>query len=87
MSYNTKANGSSGGAKILTTMKDFIILTKIGKSTTTTLINLTIFPRFSGDGAYSEVYKVKRNNDSQIYALKKVSPKKPIANAINNGSF
>ena len=27
----------------------------------------------SGDGAYSEVYKVKRNSDSQIYALKKVS--------------
>jgi len=26
-----------------------------------------------GDGAYSEVYKVKRNSDSQIYALKKVT--------------
>ena len=39
----------------MTTMKDFIILTKIG------------------DGAYSEVYKVKRNSDNQIYALKKVS--------------
>ena len=25
-----------------------------------------------GDGAYSEVYKVKRNSDQQIYALKKV---------------
>ena len=36
----------------------------------------------SGDGAYSEVYKVKRNNDSQIYALKKVSKLH-----IVNGSF
>ena len=26
-----------------------------------------------GDGAYSEVYKVKRNSDQRIYALKKVS--------------
>lgn len=25
-----------------------------------------------GDGAYSEVYKVKRKSDMQIYALKKV---------------
>lgn len=28
---------------------------------------------FIGDGAYSEVYKVKRLSDNQIYALKKVS--------------
>jgi len=28
---------------------------------------------FLGDGAYSEVYKVKRLSDNQIYALKKVS--------------
>ena len=27
----------------------------------------------TGDGAYSEVYKVKRNSDNQVYALKKVS--------------
>ena len=27
---------------------------------------------FLGDGAYSEVYKVKRLSDNQIYALKKV---------------
>jgi len=27
---------------------------------------------FSGDGSYSSVYKVKRQEDSQIYALKKV---------------
>ena len=26
-----------------------------------------------GDGAYSEVFKVKRLSDGQIYALKKVS--------------
>lgn len=25
-----------------------------------------------GDGAYSEVYKVRRNSDNKIYALKKV---------------
>lgn len=25
-----------------------------------------------GDGAYSEVYKVKRLNDGKVYALKKV---------------
>ena len=25
-----------------------------------------------GDGAYSEVYKVKRTSDNSIYALKKV---------------
>ena len=27
---------------------------------------------FVGDGAYSEVYKVKRLSDGQVYALKKV---------------
>jgi len=27
---------------------------------------------FTGDGAYSEVYKVKRLSDGQMYALKKV---------------
>lgn len=26
-----------------------------------------------GDGAYSEVYKVKRLSDNKVYALKKVS--------------
>ena len=81
--------------KALTTMKDFVILTKIGM-----LINLTLliwtwvsmavlcqnqscqkslhfkwtnFYLSLGDGAYSEVYKVKRNSDHQVYALKKVS--------------
>ena len=28
---------------------------------------------FIGDGAYSEVYKVKRSSDGLVYALKKVS--------------
>jgi NIMA (never in mitosis gene a)-related kinase len=37
-----------------TTLKDFIILMKIG------------------EGAYSEVYKVKRKTDQALYALKKV---------------
>ena len=27
-----------------------------------------------GDGAYSEVYKVRRSSDGQVYALKKVRP-------------
>lgn len=27
---------------------------------------------FAGEGAYSSVYKVKRNHDHQQYALKKV---------------
>jgi serine/threonine protein kinase len=49
-------------------MKDFVILNKIGKLSRTTL---KMF-KFIGDGAYSEVYKVKRLSDGQIYALKKV---------------
>lgn len=32
-----------------------------------------IFLSKIGDGAYSEVFKVKRQSDGQIYALKKVS--------------
>ena len=35
--------------------------------------HLTTIFYFLGDGAYSEVYKVKRLSDNQIYALKKVS--------------
>ena len=35
-------------------------------------MSLTIY-LFIGDGAYSEVYKVKRNSDQRVYALKKVS--------------
>ena len=42
-------------------MKDFSIIGKLG-----------IFPTKVGEGAYSSVYKVQRNVDSQIYALKKV---------------
>ena len=33
-----------------------------------------------GDGAYSEVYKVRRNSDNKIYALKKVRSKSGSAN-------
>lgn len=40
-----------------------------------------------GEGLYSHVYKVKRIEDGQIYALKKVQlipmPAKEISNAIN----
>jgi len=32
-----------------------------------------LFCGVPGDGAYSEVYKVKRLSDQQMYALKKVS--------------
>ena len=63
---NTKAGD---GVKIMTTMKNFQILSKIGKCLK--LILITIL--YLGDGAYSEVYKVKRNSDMTIYALKKVS--------------
>lgn len=43
-------------------MRDFVILSKIGKFHTEffLLISLNIF---IGDGAYSEVYKVKRLSD------------------------
>jgi len=68
---------SNKGPKVMTTMKDFIILSKIGKlpAPTQTLIKtdlLCIVFAISGDGAYSEVYKVKRNTDNAVYALKKV---------------
>lgn len=36
-----------------------------------------------GDGAYSEVYKVKRNSDSKVYALKKVSYTQTLVGANN----
>lgn len=35
------------------------------------LTDFTIIKKL-GDGAYSSVYKVKRNSDQQIYALKQV---------------
>lgn len=44
-------------------MKNFTIISKLGKRP------LTI----SGEGAFSEVFKVKRISDQQTYALKKVS--------------
>ena len=45
-------------------MKDFIVLMKIGM--------LEFFLNILGEGAYSEVYKVKRKTDQALYALKKV---------------
>lgn len=47
-------------------MRDFVVLAKIGK-----LINFCA-TMIIGDGAYSEVYKVKRLSDGLVYALKKV---------------
>jgi NIMA (never in mitosis gene a)-related kinase 1/4/5 len=40
-------------------------------STTTTMNDFIILSKI-GEGAYSEVYKVKRVNDQTVYALKKV---------------
>ena len=54
----------------MTTMKDFLILSKIGKLESDCFSFLIMIS--AGDGAYSEVYKVKRNSDGQVYALKKV---------------
>jgi NIMA (never in mitosis gene a)-related kinase 1/4/5 len=45
-------------------LADFEVLSKLG-------ITLVYLP-FSGTGAYSSVYKVKRLADSHIYAMKKV---------------
>lgn len=38
----------------------------------TTLLDFYIIEKI-GDGAYSEVFKVKRMTDGKVYALKKVS--------------
>jgi NIMA (never in mitosis gene a)-related kinase len=46
-------------------VKDFQILTKLGK-------NILKIIGFLGEGAYSSVYKVKRIADGTEYALKKV---------------
>ena len=56
-------------------LRDFVILSKIGKLIlnlrTWMCLTLIMFV-IIGDGAYSEVYKVKRLSDNLIYALKKV---------------
>lgn len=64
--------GPNPRVKVLTTMKDFIILSKIGKSSLSYIPLSKQLTCGLGDGAYSEVYKVKRNSDHQVYALKKV---------------
>ena len=62
----------------VSTMADFEMLEKIGKC-----FALII----TGDGAYSNVYRVRRYEDSQVYALKKVKldnlSEKERENAIN----
>ena len=45
-------------------IQDFTILSKLG-----TLVKTLLF---LGEGAFSMVYKVKRNSDGKVYALKKV---------------
>ena len=56
--------GPNPRVKVLTTMKDFIILSKIGKSSIHCSFLLSKQLNCGvGDGAYSEVYKVKRNSD------------------------
>jgi serine/threonine protein kinase len=49
-------------------LNDFVIMSKLGK-----LLNINNDLENLGEGSYSQVYKVKRNSDSKIYALKKVS--------------
>ena len=61
-------------------MKDFIVLSKIGryalpgyKSLDQSQIKINSLTSLClGEGAYSEVYKVKRISDGNVYALKKV---------------
>ena len=64
------------GPQMMTTMKDFLILSKIGKYSISSFIQTLLYKRKNshclGDGAYSEVYKVRRASDGQVYALKKV---------------
>jgi serine/threonine protein kinase len=43
-----------------------------GKEVATRLTDFFVIEKI-GDGAYSEVFKVKRITDNRIYALKKVS--------------
>ena len=45
-------------------MKDFSILCKLGM--------IALLLTVVGEGAFSMVYKVKRNSDNKVYALKKV---------------
>jgi NIMA (never in mitosis gene a)-related kinase 1/4/5 len=62
----------------MSTMQDFTILKKLGKSFTSDC---------SGEGSFSEVYRVRRNSDKQVYAMKKVKMGKLTAkekeNALN----
>lgn len=66
-------------AERITNIKDFEIMNKIGKL----VVDMTV----AGDGAYSNVYKVKRKEDGNYYALKKVKlshlSEKERENAIN----
>ena len=61
-------------------MHDFDIIEKIGKL-------VPYYLSFLGDGAYSNVFRVKRYEDNQMYALKKVKldhlSEKERENAIN----
>jgi len=64
------------------------VIEKIGKLLQMLfLIDYLIFTFILGDGAYSNVYKVKRLEDGQYYALKKVKmdhlSEKERDNAIN----
>jgi len=47
-------------------LKDFVILAKIGKARLPT--------QLIGSGSFSEVFKARRVTDGKVYALKKVRP-------------
>ena len=52
-------------------INDFEIIKKLGKLLFNFYVNRNVFS--IGSGTFSEVFKVRRNTDSKIYALKKVS--------------
>ena len=62
------------------TLTDFQIIKKLGKSLVSIWLLAIpfgsscrlIFVHLTGDGAYSQVYKVRRAEDQSTYALKKV---------------
>jgi len=64
---NNDSEGSDGSSPIShSTIKDFMVLNKLGKSF------LIRSHSFVGTGAFSDVFRAKRISDGIEYALKKV---------------